>query len=314
MKKYINMKRFIVTIIGLMMATTIYAQQDPMYTHYMYNTLSVNPAYAGSRDALTVTLLHRNQWVTFPGAPITNTLTLHSPIFTENVGVGLSLTHDKIGPTKFTSIYGDFAFRINLTKKSKLTFGLKAGIDLLTANLPDLEIHDPDDPAFLYPFKNKVLPNFGFGMFYTFKDRFYVGISTPRLLEHKFVGENTVISSGILKGHYYFITGGSIKLSRFTEFKPSALVKMTPGAPIELDVSTIFEFYNRVNFGVMYRTGDGVGALVGLYIFDRLLLGYSYDFSLTNTTMKYNTGSHEIMLRYDFIFSSKHRIKSPRYF
>lgn len=291
-----------------------FGQQDPMFTHYMYNTLSVNPAYAGSREALTVTLLHRNQWVSFPGAPKTNTLTLHSPVFNENVGLGLSLTHDVIGPTKFTSMYGDFAFRVKLTKKSNLTFGLKAGVDLLTANLPFLEIQDPNDPAFLNSFKNKALPNFGFGLFYTYKNRFYAGLSIPRMLQHKFVGENTLISSGILKGHYYFITGASLPLSRFVEFKPSALVKMTVGAPVELDVTALFELYKRINFGLMYRTGDAVGALVGIYLFDRLLLGYSYDFSFTNTTLKYNEGSHEIMLRYDFIFSSSHRIKSPRYF
>jgi type IX secretion system PorP/SprF family membrane protein len=307
------MKRFII-LIGFMATMFAFGQQDPMFTHYMYNTLSVNPAYAGSREALTVTLLHRNQWVSFPGAPKTNTMTLHSPVFNENVGLGLSLTHDVIGPTKFTSMYGDFAFRVKLTKKSNLTFGLKAGVDLLTANLPFLQIQDPNDPAFLNSFKNKALPNFGFGLFYTYKNRFYAGLSIPRMLQHKFVGENTLISSGILKGHYYFITGASLKLSNFVEFKPSALVKMTVGAPVELDVTALFELYKRINFGVMYRTGDAFGALVGVYIFDRLLLGYSYDFSLTNTTLKYNGGSHEIMLRYDFIFSSSHRIKSPRYF
>lgn len=307
------MKRFII-LIGFMATMFAFGQQDPMFTHYMYNTLSVNPAYAGSREALTVTLLHRNQWVSFPGAPKTNTLTLHSPVFNENVGLGLSLTHDVIGPTKFTSMYGDFAFRVKLTKKSNLTFGLKAGVDLLTANLPFLEIQDPNDPAFLNSFKNKALPNFGFGLFYTYKNRFYAGLSIPRMLQHKFVGENTLISSGILKGHYYFITGASLPLSRFVEFKPSALVKMTVGAPVELDVTALFELYKRINFGLMYRTGDAVGALVGIYLFDRLLLGYSYDFSFTNTTLKYNEGSHEIMLRYDFIFSSSHRIKSPRYF
>lgn len=307
------MKRFII-LIGLMATMFAFGQQDPMFTHYMYNTLSVNPAYAGSREALTVTLLHRNQWVSFPGAPKTNTMTLHSPVFNENVGLGLSLTHDVIGPTKFTSMYGDFAFRVKLTKKSNLTFGLKAGVDLLSANLPFLQIQDPNDPAFLNSFKNKALPNFGFGLFYTYKNRFYAGLSIPRMLQHKFVGENTLISSGILKGHYYFITGASLKLSNFVEFKPSALVKMTVGAPVELDVTALFELYKRINFGLMYRSGDAFGALVGVYIFDRLLLGYSYDFSLTNTTLKYNGGSHEIMLRYDFIFSSSHRIKSPRYF
>jgi type IX secretion system PorP/SprF family membrane protein len=307
------MKRFII-LIGLMAGLLAFGQQDPMFTHYMYNTLSVNPAYAGSREALTVTLLHRNQWVSFPGAPKTTTLSLHTPIFNENVGVGLSIGDDRLGDERFTSIYADFAFGVKLTKKSKLTFGLKAGADLFSADLSALDLDDPNDPAFQYAFKNKVLPNFGFGMYYTYNNKFYAGLSIPRLLEHKFVGENTLISSGLLKGHYYFITGGVVKMSRFVDFKPSALLKMTVGSPMQLDVTALFEFYKRFNVGVMYRTGDGIGALVGIYLYERLLLGYSYDFSFSNTTMKYNQGSHEIMLRYDFIFSNQHRIKSPRYF
>lgn len=307
------MKRFII-LLSFMTGLLAFGQQDPMFTHYMYNTLSVNPAYAGSREALTVTLLHRNQWVSFPGAPKTSTLTMHTPAFHENVGVGLSLIHDKLGDTRFTSMYADFAFRVKLTQKSNLTFGLKGGLDLFTANFNGIDIDQPDDPAFTNDFSNKALPNFGFGIYYTFNKRFYAGLSVPRLLQHKIVGENTLISAGLLKGHYFLIAGGAVKLSPFTEFKPSALVKMTVGAPVQLDVSAIFEFYKRFNVGLMYRTNDGVGALVGIYIFDKLMLGYSYDFSFTNTTSKYNQGSHEIMLRYDFIFSNFHRIKSPRYF
>lgn len=307
------MKRFII-LIGLMAGLLAYGQQDPMFTHYMYNTLSVNPAYAGSRDALTVTLLHRNQWVSFPGAPKTSTITLHSPVFHENVGAGFSLIHDVLGDTKFTSMYADFAFRVKLTQKSNLTFGLKGGVDLYSANFSNIDLDQYDDPSFQYNFYNKALPNFGFGLYYTYNNRFYAGVSIPRLLEHKFIGENTLISNGILKGHYYFITGASIKMSRFVEFKPAALVKMTVGAPMQVDVTALFELYKRINFGLMYRSNDGVGALVGIYLFDKLLLGYSYDFSFTNTTSRYNEGSHEIMLRYDFIFSSHHRIKSPRYF
>jgi type IX secretion system PorP/SprF family membrane protein len=291
-----------------------FGQQDPMFTHYMYNTLSVNPAYAGSREALTVTLLHRNQWVSFPGAPKTTTLSMHTPIFNENVGVGLSVGDDRLGDERFTSIYADFSFGVKLTKKSKLTFGLKAGTDLFSADLTSLNLDDPNDPAFQNAFTNKALPNFGFGLYYTYNNRFYAGLSIPRMLKHEFVGANTLISSGILEGHYYFITGGVMKVSRFIDFKPSALVKMTVGAPIQLDVTAMFEFYKRFNVGVMYRTGDGIGALVGVYLFDKLLLGYSYDYSFANTTLKYNQGSHEIMLRYDFIFSNYHRIKSPRYF
>jgi type IX secretion system PorP/SprF family membrane protein len=292
-----------------------HAQQDPMFTHYMYNTLSVNPGYAGSRDAFTVTLLNRNQWVGFPGAPVTQTLTLHTPVGSDQIGLGLSVVNDKIGPTNNTSVYGDFAFRIRLSEGSKLAFGLKGGINLLTADLQSLELDQPGDAAFNHDFENKLSPNFGFGLYYS-RERFYAGISTPRLLEQKYyIGTSqSGISAAKEKGHYYFIMGTVFPISRAVDLKPSALVKMTTGAPVEADISAIFDFDKKVSFGLMYRTGDAVGVLVGLNITQQFVLGYSFDYSMANRTYKYNQGSHEIMLRYDFVFSSSHRIRSPRYF
>jgi len=313
-KNKITMKRFIIILTVILAGTLAKGQQDPMFTHYMYNTLSVNPAYAGSRDAMTVTALHRSQWVGFTGAPVTQTLTLHTPVGSDQIGLGLSVVHDKIGPTKFTSIYGDFAYRIRLTEKSKLSFGIKGGINLLTANLQELELDQPGDASFNQNFENMLMPNFGFGIYYS-RERFYAGISTPKLLEQTYYqGTQGAISAAKEKGHYYLIAGTMFPISRFVDMKPSALVKMTAGAPIELDVTALFEFDKRVNAGIMYRTGDALGVICGLRITDQFELGYSFDYSMTNTTFKYNQGSHEIMLRYDFIFGNAHRIKSPRYF
>jgi len=161
----------------------VQAQQIPMYTHYMYNTLVVNPAYAGSRDALTVTALHRSQWIDFKGAPTTQTITVHAPLRKENIGLGLSLLNDKIGPSNNTSIAGYYAFIMKLNENSKLALGLSAGINFYQARLNTLLLDQQADPAFLTNIKNHITPNFGFGAYYSRK-QFYAGISVPYILQN----------------------------------------------------------------------------------------------------------------------------------
>ncbi len=305
----------LITALSLFVSFASYSQQEAMFTHYMYNTLSVNPAYVGSRDALTITGLNRNQWVGFDGAPITQTLTVHSPVGSDQIGLGLSVIQDKIGPTKNTSVYADFAFRIRLTQKSKLAFGLKGGFNFFSADLPSVLLDQQSDALFAKKLEDRMMPNFGFGIYYS-RERFYAGISTPKLLENNYFEGTTLstLSNAKERGHYFFIMGSSIKINPLIEFKPSTMIKMTTGAPIEADLTAMFEFREKLLAGAMYRSGDAVGMLVGLNLTDQLLLGYSFDFSTTNRTMKYNQGSHEIMIRYDFIYKNVHRIKSPRYF
>jgi len=312
--KFKHMKKLIV-LLGLIITVGAYAQQDAMFTHYMYNTLSVNPAYVGSRDALTITGLNRNQWVGFDGAPVTQTLTAHTPLGSRNVGLGFSVIQDKIGPVKSTSVYADVAVRVQLTRKSNLAFGIKGGFNFFSADLPSLQLDQQNDMSFSQRIENRPMPNFGAGLYYS-RERFYAGISTPKLLENKYFEGTSLENFSVAKeqGHYYFITGGMLPLSPMVDFKPSAMVKMTVGAPIILDVTALFEFNKKFLAGAMYRTGDAFGVLCGLNITEQMLIGYSYDFSTTNRTLKYNQGSHEIVIRYDLIFSNAHRIKSPRYF
>ncbi|MES2568126.1 MAG: type IX secretion system membrane protein PorP/SprF [Bacteroidota bacterium] len=292
------------------------AQQDPMYTHYMYNTLMVNPAYAGSREALTVTGLHRSQWVNFKGAPVVQSLTMHSPLVNEHIGVGLSVLNDKIGPTNRTSIFADFAYRMNLTKKSKLSLGLSGGANIFQANLNSLELDQQNDPSFQNNISNRAVPNFGFGIYYS-RERFYAGISAPGLIQNNYskvsqVGGTTLI--GTEQRHYFFIAGGVINLGDNLAFKPTTLVKATPGAPMQADVTASFVIMKKLTLGAMYRTGDAFGGLIGVNLTDQLHVGYSYDWSYGLKTGRYNQGSHEIMLRYDFIFNSKKQIRTPRHF
>jgi len=295
---------------------TLKAQQDPMYTHYMDNTLVVNPAYAGSRDALTVTGLYRSQWVNLKGAPVDQTITMHTPVKNEHIGLGLSVSNDKIGPTNNTGIVADFAYRMNLTKKSKLALGISAGANIFQANLNTLQLDQQYDPTFQNNIANHITPNIGFGAYYS-RERFYAGVSTSNLIQGKYSSITLANGNDLIaqeQRHYYLIAGAMLNITDNFAFKPTALLKVTAAAPAELDVTASFIIVKRLLLGAMFRTGDAVGALVGFNITNQLHIGYSYDWSFALKTTVYNQGSHEILLRYDFLFSDKKQVHSPRYF
>lgn len=298
-------------IIGFMfLIGQLTAQQDAMYTHYSFNTLAVNPAYAGSRDVTTITGLHRSQWVGFEGAPVTQTLTLHSPVFRENIGVGLSIINDNIGPINVFSIYGDLAFRFNVTKQTRISLGVKGGGSLLQGRLSEVNLKSSDFKFGNY--QSNFLPNFGSGI-YVDNRNWYVGISAPKLLENIF--ENNLVSS--LDGedrHYYLIGGFITKLSRTVKFRPTFFLKAAESAPLEGDLTAMFVIQEKLELGAMIRTGDGFGALIGYNFTPQMRAGYSFDWSIVNLTGVHNAGSHEIMLRYDIIPLEKKNIHSPRYF
>lgn len=305
------MKKIIFGIIVCLGAISVNAQQDAMFTHYMYNTQAMNPAYAGTRDALTITGLHRSQWVGFDGAPTTQTLTLHSPIFNDRLGAGLSVLNDKIGPTNTTSFYADFAYRLPVSQKGTLSFGVKGGINLLSNNIANLGLEDEIDVAFQQNLSTKPLPNVGTGLYF-YKDRYYVGVSTPKIIENSFEGANNNVAKE--QRHYFLIAGFVQRLTDDLELKPTTFIKLTNGAPAQLDLTGTLIYNEKIWGGLMYRTGDALGLLLGTKLTDQLALGYSFDWSFGIETFKYNSGSHEIMLRYDFIYKDKEKIRSPRYF
>lgn len=287
------------------------AQQESMYTHYMYNTLWLNPAYAGTRDALTITGIHRSQWVGFDGSPNDQTITMHTPFFNGKMGAGLSLLNDKIGPTKSTILAIDYAYHVQLSKKSKLSFGVKGLMNFYSNNINALKLDNQIDNSFTDN-SQRILPNVGAGVYY-YRERFFAGLSTPKLMENKLITNSIGVLSKEQR-HYYFIMGTVLKLSSAVKFKPTLFIRATAAAPIEGDLTANFIFSDKFTLGAMYRTGDAVGALLGYNITDALALGYSFDWSMANTTGKYNSGSHEIMLRYDLVSFTKAKIKSPRYF
>jgi type IX secretion system PorP/SprF family membrane protein len=309
------MKKILLLLVAGLGVFSIHAQQDALYTHYMYNTLAINPAYAGSRDALTMTALGRFQWVGFSGAPMTQTFTAHAPVAWQSLGLGLSVVNDKIGPTTTTSIYVDVAYRMKLSEHSRLSFGLKGGMNNFTAGLHNVDLQNQNDVSFAQGIRSKMLPNMGFGMYYQSR-KFYAGVSIPKLLENKFYGAeaNTTVNMGSEKRHYFFIAGAIFNLTPQLKFKPTLLTKVATAAPVQMDFTANFILNDLLTLGAMYRTGDAFGVLAGINITEQFLIGYSFDWSTTNMSGRYNGGSHEVLLRYDLIFNKEKRIKSPRYF
>jgi type IX secretion system PorP/SprF family membrane protein len=304
------MKKFAIIFTGVLLATagstTLRAQQDPMYTHYMYNTLSINPAYAGSRDALSILALGRFQWVGLDGAPMTQTFQVHSPIIGGLAG-GISLVNDKIGPTNSTQLYVDLAYHFNLGKNHRLGIGIKAGVDFFNNNLSTLITDQPNDPSFAQNI-SRTLPNAGIGIYYHHTNA-YFGFSIPRLIEQS-ISDNAADQ----KRHYFLIAGGYIPCTRNFGLKPTALVKIVEGAPVQGDFTLEAMFMKKFSVGAMYRSLDGVGALLGWNIRPNFRIGYSFDWPLTELSRSGQYGSHEIMLRYDLKFGRLAKIVSPRYF
>lgn len=316
------MRRIIILVVSVISVFTMKAQQDPHFTHYMFNTLAVNPAYAGSRGALTVTGLYRNQWLGFKGAPVTQTLTGHAPLLGDKLGVGLSIINDRIGPTNNTSFYADFAYRIPMgqNKNGRFVIGVKGGMNMMKVGLDEVGVLQGMDPKFSENYESKVMPNFGFGVYYH-TTHFYVGASVPKILENYYTsrkGENFK-DEAREKRHYDLIVGAMVNLGKNAKMKPSLLTKVAEASPPEIDISLLFYMINdRFWIGPAFRTAfkssDAISVLIGGNIIKQLSIGYAFDYSLTNRTFKYNSGSHEIMLRYDFIFGNNKRIRSPRYF
>lgn len=304
--------------LGLILMLTsgfCYAQQDSQYTQYMYNTIVVNPAYAGSREAMSIFALHRTQWVGLDGAPVTNNFSIHTPINGSNVGLGLSVVNDKIGPSDENNIAVDFSYSIRTSERYQLSFGLKASANLLNVDFTKLQIYNPGDPRFQDNIDNKFSPNIGAGL-YLHSDNTYFGLSAPYLLEtnHFDKSADNTSSSFVAreKVHYYFIAGHVFDVSATVQFKPSVLTKMVQGAPLQVDISANFLINEKFTAGLAYRWDAAFSALVGFQVSDSWFIGYAYDMETTKLA-NYNSGSHELFLRYE-LFNKNDRIISPRFF
>ncbi|MCO5726072.1 PorP/SprF family type IX secretion system membrane protein [Robiginitalea marina] len=295
------------------------AQQDAQYTQYMYNTMSVNPAYAGSRGQLSVAALYRSQWAGLDGAPETFTLNLHSPIRESRVGYGISIVHDNIGSGVVQETYLDavVSYTVDVSRDAKLSFGLKAGGNMLSLDFSGLRNFDAE-PVQAANIDNRFSPNFGVGAYYH-TDRFYAGLSAPNLLENEYFDNsrqeaNQVQFLSTERINFYAIAGYVFDLNYNLKFKPAVLTKVVSGAPLQLDLSGSFLFNEKFSFGAAYRWDAAISGLIGFQLNQQLMVGIAYDRETTALGgTQFNDGSFELFLRWELVRSFE-RMVSPRFF
>lgn len=293
------------------------AQQDPQYTQYMYNTVAINPAYAGNRGVTSIVGLHRSQWVGLDGAPRTQSLSVHSPVGEGKVGLGLSIVNDALGPAQETYIGADFSYTIETGIEGRLSFGLKAGGHILDVDFTQLNIFDVTDPRFAQNIDNKISPIIGTGIYYH-TDNFYFGLSAPNLLQTQHFDEsnNSNGASFIAEEriNYYGILGYTFDLSDRIKFKPSTLIKVVSGAPVQVDLTANFLLLEKLHLGAAYRWSAALSGLVGFQVSDSVLIGLAYDRESTDLgNTVYNDGSFELFLRFE-LFNEYDRMLTPRFF
>ncbi len=292
-------------------AGLLYGQQDAQYTQYMYNTVSVNPGYAGSRGHISIAALHRSQWVGLDGAPKTQTFNIHSPIGYRGVGLGVSIVNDKIGPTVETNFDIDFSYTLYTSTEGRLSFGLKASANLLDVRFSELNQYTTD-PTLQQDIQNRLSPNIGAGVYYH-TEHFYAGLSVPRFLETAHFDESS-LSTAKEQMNFYFITGYVWDLNPFLKFKPTLLTKIVRGAPLQVDLSANFMLSEKFILGAGYRWDAAFSGMAGFMLSNKFLIGIAYDKETTELgSARFNDGSFEVILRYDFI-TTKGKVKSPRFF
>lgn len=302
----------LLALLSLMFSTELWAQQESQYTQYMYNPLLVNPGYAGSRGVPSIFGLYRNQWLGIEGSPKTSTLSFHMPFESKKVGLGVSIHHESIGPQTTNNLMVDFSYSLDFDNGSKLALGLKGSAGLYNFDRHKLRLYDASDTWFNNEKDNVFSPNVGVGL-YWYTDNYYLGLSVPNLLNSKvFSREQTTISTVNSVQHYYILGGYVFDLSDSVKFKPAVLSKIAKGAPLQLDLSANFMFNEKFVFGAAYRWSAAVSAMAGFQINKNWFIGYAYDWETTDLA-KYNSGSHEIFLRYEFMRKIG-RIVSPRFF
>ena len=302
------MKTRILTFVLIFTAAASYAQQDAQFTQYMYNTININPAYAGSRGVMSIFGLHRTQWVGLDGAPVTNALSFNTPINESNVGIGISAINDRIGPTVENTLSVDVSYTVQTSETFKLSFGLKGTGNFFNLDASKLNPETDNDPSLVN--YNKFSPNLGAGVYFH-SDKAYVGVSVPNFIQtNRYDSDNVAIFKERI--NYYLIGGYVFDLSPDIKFKPAVLTKLVTGSPLQVDASANFMFYEKFVIGAAYRWDAAVSLLAGFQITDGLYLGYGYDMETTRLK-KYNSGSHEVFLRFE-LFNNYNKIVSPRFF
>ena len=310
------MKKLLILITFALTGMSSYAQQDLLVSQYMFNHLLLNPAYAGSKEYMMATLLYRKQWVDFKGAPTSQVASLHGPLGLTNFGWGGLISHDKIGVTDRTDFYANAAYHLPVGPKMKLSLGLRAGGGYFSYRNSDLIYWDVNDPAFVGDRTSTFLPNVGAGV-YLYTSKFYAGVSVPTLISYD---PSKSLSVDIKSGqavpqtvrHYFGTVGYAYEINQDVVLRPSVLVKYVQNAPVEADFNLNVLLGQLIWVGGSYRTNDSFVGILELQLSKQWRLGYSYDFTFTDVK-NYSSGSHEIMLGYDFGYDIM-KVKTPRYF
>ena len=313
MKILDNVKKAVFALLMISGPMHVIGQQDPIYSQYIFNMQTINPAYVGSWQTMGFTALSRNQWVGITGHPTTQTFSFQTPVISQNVGVGLDVILDQLGSERRIILNLDYSYRIKLSDPTSLRFGLKGGFTNYNNDLASLRPFQDNipDPVLLGAIDNKFMPNVGFGLFLS-SPKYYLSLSTPKLFQNK-IKENTVNFSRMSETREYYLLGGIVfDLSDRIKFKPTFMTKAAAGSPFQYDLSANFLLADKFWIGGIYRSGDAVGVIAQWIISSRLRVGYAYDFTLTD--MKYyHVGVHELMISYEIAFTKK-RFASPRNF
>ena len=302
------MKKIILFCSFLCLSLAAVAQQQPMYTQYMFNALAINPAYAGSQGSWSATALGRWQWLGLRGAPQTQTLALHGPVLNQKIALGLNIVNDEIGVTRQSGLFATYAYRIKFSSAANLSIGLQGGLHQYQTDLANVLLQNSNDQNFIANESRKLLPNFGIGLFYQ-TEQFYVGASVPHMLTQAYL-ESEIRAS---QARHYFVHAGYIfPLNAALKLKPNFLLKVVEGAPVEVDLNTNMLILEKLWVGVSYRSFDSLSGLLEVLATDRLRFGYAYDYTLTDLR-QVGVNTHELMVNYRFAVP-KEKIITPRYF
>lgn len=303
------MKR-VLHCIFLILSISVWGQQEPQYTQYMFNPTVINPAYAGSTGYGSIFSMYRAQWIGLEGAPVTMDLTYHQPLENSRLGIGGNILHDEIGPTNTTFASVDISYTIAVSNESRMAFGIKGGGELFAVDNSKLNHFNPEDPFLETNYNSQFSPNIGVGLYY-YDLNSYIGLSVPRLLETKFY-DVVSYSETKRRQHFYFVAGKVYDLTYNLKFKPSLVSKIVAGAPLQFDISTNFLYNERFTMGASYRWNAALSVLLGFKVNHRLFIGYGYDRETTRLA-NFNSGSHELFLQFD-LFKNGQKVETTRFF
>lgn len=300
---------YILLFILVALPEICHGQQDPLYSQYMFNMLGINPAYAGSREVLSMTAMYRRQWVGVTGSPTTQFLSADVPLAHKKVGLGVQVFNDAIGISNATGAYVSYAYRIRF-RRGVFSMGLQGGVTRFHADYASVKLNESGtDQAFVNNL-NQYIPNFGAGVYYS-TDRWYVGLSTPHIIGKGTNYDIAVNYRGERQITHLMLASGFVwDLSPTLALKPSLLLRMVPGAPLHIDLNANLWFYKTVGVGVSVRDNGTIVGMLEMQISRQFRFGYAYDYTTNNLK---NSGSHELMVRYEFGFE-KNKMVSPRFF